>query len=484
MTAKRTRILVVLAIIAATGVLYLTTIRPGHRWGGDFSLYISHAKNIAEGRPYADTGFIYNPYYPHLSPDSYPPVYPLLLAPVYKAFGLNLTAMKVQNVLLFLACLAVLYLFFRRKLPFHYTAVLVGIIAFNPWFWDFKDEILSDISFLLFTYLALLYIQKSYDSYEAGQPRIRNAVMTGVLVCLSYGARSLGLMLVPSVILHDLIRYRKPTRFSSIVTAIFVAFVGLQTIFLRSDASYLASIVYSPESIIYKLFLDTRPVSDLWANGYLPAVKMLLFAVLTLLAFVGYIIRLRTKISYLEIFPVLYMIPIVIAPAVYGTRYLIPVIPLYVYYALAALNEWPVLQRKKLAGGVFWVLTAIIAVSYAAKYTSVDYGPLEQGIAQPDSVELFDFIKTRTEPDDVIIFRKPRVMALMTGRPSSVYHLTKNPGQLWEYFGEIDARYVVVGRPFREDMGFLVQFLQRYAKNLEQVFANRDFKVYRISAGG
>ena len=81
MSKSRITILCVAAIIVATGVLHLATIRDGHNWGGDFSFYIHHAKNIAEGKPYADTGFVYNPHSPHLSPESFPPVFPLMLAP-------------------------------------------------------------------------------------------------------------------------------------------------------------------------------------------------------------------------------------------------------------------------------------------------------------------------------------------------------------------------------------------------------------------
>ena len=42
-------------------MFYLATIREGHDWGDDFSMYIRHAQNIAHGEPYAETGYIYNP---------------------------------------------------------------------------------------------------------------------------------------------------------------------------------------------------------------------------------------------------------------------------------------------------------------------------------------------------------------------------------------------------------------------------------------
>ncbi len=64
----RNRILATLALVLAITLTHLLTLRPGHEWGDDFSLYVAHACNLVAGRPYADTGYIYNPYFPSLSP--------------------------------------------------------------------------------------------------------------------------------------------------------------------------------------------------------------------------------------------------------------------------------------------------------------------------------------------------------------------------------------------------------------------------------
>ena len=56
------------AVILSLCLFYFLTIRDGHNWGGDFSMYIHHAKNIVDGTKYQDTGYIYNPSYPSLSP--------------------------------------------------------------------------------------------------------------------------------------------------------------------------------------------------------------------------------------------------------------------------------------------------------------------------------------------------------------------------------------------------------------------------------
>ena len=63
----------VLAIVVLTGVFHCSTMRAGHDWGDDFSMYVQHAKNLAEGRPYAETRYIYNPFRPMYAPRAYPP---------------------------------------------------------------------------------------------------------------------------------------------------------------------------------------------------------------------------------------------------------------------------------------------------------------------------------------------------------------------------------------------------------------------------
>ena len=59
---------IVLALILAVGAFYIATIREGHLWGDDFAMYIHHAKNLASGNAYGDTGYIYNPHYPDIGP--------------------------------------------------------------------------------------------------------------------------------------------------------------------------------------------------------------------------------------------------------------------------------------------------------------------------------------------------------------------------------------------------------------------------------
>ena len=102
----------------AIGVFFLATIREGHVWGGDFSLYIRHAQNIVRGEPYAQSGYIYNPQNPLVGPKVSPPGFPLLIAPLIGVSGLELRPMKILLITFFVGSL-------KTPPPSHFTGVMV-----------------------------------------------------------------------------------------------------------------------------------------------------------------------------------------------------------------------------------------------------------------------------------------------------------------------------------------------------------------------
>ncbi len=77
--------------------LFFLNIHDVHLWGDDFAQYIREAQNIANGKPYYQSGYIFNPYNTVYAPAQYPPGFPLLLAPVVKIWGLSIRAMCYFN---------------------------------------------------------------------------------------------------------------------------------------------------------------------------------------------------------------------------------------------------------------------------------------------------------------------------------------------------------------------------------------------------
>jgi hypothetical protein len=472
---KAIKDLIILALILATGIFYIATIRQGHNWGGDFSMYIHHAKNIAEGINYKYTGYIYNPFNGGVGPRTYPPIFPILLSPVYKLYGLNLRVMKIEIILMFLAFVTAFFLIFKKEVQFKYMAAMILILGLFPSFWDFKDNVVSDIPFIFLLYLSFLFIHRLYES---GKPKkFLEYIIAGFLMYLCYGTRSIGIVLPLSFIIYSLIRYKKIDRFNIIALSAFTFFVILQSRFLHSDTSYFDMLVVNHKIIACNLFKHLRGFSILLDNGYSRIIRGVLFVIGSIFAIYGYITRIRQRITLFEIFIVFYTV--LVSVTIAGHRYLIPVIPLYVFYMFRGI-ETIASQRRKVGYLIFITMTTVFFISYAGKYSKMDYGAISEGIAKKETIELFEYIRNNTQKKDIFIFYKPRVLALYTDRSASVYHCPEDDRELWDYFYKIGANYVIAGEPFEQDRIYLKPFLKRHSGNLQEVYNNRDFNVYRI----
>lgn len=476
-----------LLMILAIGVFFLATIRQGHEWGDDFSMYIQHAKNISQGLSYRHGGYLYCP--PYVGPDAYPPVFPLLLVPVYWLFGLNLTAMKVELILAFLGAMVLFTMLIKDRLATGWQAALLALIGFNPYFWDLKDWVISEVPFLVMAYLSLYLVHSAYQSQADDRKKLLFALATGVTFYLAYGTRTIGIVLLPSLFLFDLLRNRRPTRFAIGAAALMIALMVLQSVLLRGDRGYYDQVQANSQGFFYnwmKFILMnavsyTKSLTELWDNGYAKLPRVALTGVISGLAVIGYLSQILKKVAFVEVFVALYVLTVVVVPLDGGVRYLIPVVPFYMFYALQGIKALPLggAARKGLLG----VLLAAVLLSYAANYSRQNFKQFTNGVTKAEAVEFFDYVKTRTSENDVFIFTKPRALALFTGRKSSFYPEMLDDKGIWNYFERIHATHIVTGPKGVDefDQAFLAAFIARYAGNLQPEYANADFKVYRIT---
>jgi 4-amino-4-deoxy-L-arabinose transferase-like glycosyltransferase len=467
------------------GMFYLATIREGHDWGDDFSMYIRHAQNIARGEPYAETGYIYNPQNPDIGPRLYPPGFPVFLAPVVGIFGLDLRPMKILVLAFFIGSLLVMISLFRNVLSMSYVAVLVLIVGLNPLFWELKDHVLSDIPFLFFALLSLRLFAHAGAPDASGGRRATLAVLSGVAAYAAYATRTLALMLIPCFVAHDLSRYRRIGTNAALATAVVVVLAGLQHVVWFHDVSYVDQISNPVTAAQQNVPAYLRDLSDLWENSYSSDVRKIAFLGSGALAAFGYVNSLRAGVSVFHLFPPLYLAPVMMWPSYQGMRLLVPVVPFYFCYCLLGVRriDAAVERRWKARNAVLVVFLAAVLVSYAGRYSTLPFGPLREGIAKKESRELFEFVTAATDPDDILVFSRPRALALMTRRRVSAGYNPVDPCRLWQYMREIGASYVITGPardPFNEDAVYLRQFVAKFGDDLRPVMANRDLAVYRI----
>lgn len=479
-TSLRRYVLVCLLLVLI-GVFYCATIRPGHIWGDDFALYIHHAENIATGHAYGDTGYIYNRAFPGVGPRTYPPIFPLLLAPVYSLYGMDLTAMKVEGIALFLLTLLVVYAFFRSELPFPSVLALLVLLGMNPFLWDSKDNLVSDRPFVLFFYLSAFFAQYGQRN---GRTWWRWAALTGAALYLCYGTRTIGLMLLPGLALHDLLRWRKLTRFTLLAGVTCVALIFVQWLLIGAgEGSYADEFRPTVMATVHNGFRYATEMFMFWYPGPSLSYARVFHALTASLALVGAYLRLRKGWTVLEFMLVFYVIFIVVWPKNQGFRFLLPVVPLYLYYMLLGLLTLTRRWKGWRPAAALGALLLLAGVDYAGTYRKTNFGTIREANGNQSFNDLCRFVRASTSPKDVFLVWRPRAFALFTDRPASVYYLTgasNDDAMLWRYLAQIHANYIVMSDVFDSDRRFLHPFLERNRRDLDLVFQDAEFRLYRI----
>ena len=478
---KRTPVAGVILCASLIGLFFLATIREGHSWHDDFAMYITHARNLATGLSYGESGYLYNPNLPVIGPKAYPPVLPILLSPLYRMFGPDLWPMKVLMVSFWTANLVLVGLLFSGLLPSGWLIGGIALLGLNPFFWGMKDNVISDLPFLFFFLLGLLLI-RALDRRPSDRA-LPLAVLTGLALYLAYGTRTIGIVLVPILVICALLGGRRLLRGTFVALSVFAALAILQHVWLPGSGSgYADQFHLTPASLLRNLIEYTFQASTLFEDGHGSVMRKLIFPAMAALAAVGYLHRVRaTGLTVLEVAPWLYGLVVLVWPSRGGLRLLIPIVPFFVLYALMGAHTIATALGAGARRVVLVGVLGLVGLVYADRYARLDFGPIRNGVTSTTSLELLEHIKRDTGPSDVLAFSKPRYLALATGRRSSACHVPADDRDLWSYLHEIRASHLIVGPdilgPLERD---LRRFALAYPSELKPEFENADFTMYRI----
>ena len=441
-------------------------------------MYVHHAQNIVEGRPYAETGYIYNPAVPVYGPRMYPPVFPLLLTPLYKLFGPSLVPMKLEQVAFFVLILGAVYGLWTRDLPPVHAIALVAILGFSPTFWDAKDSALSDLPFLLFFYVSALLVRKAPHDQRGWW---RWAVVTGLVLYLAMGTRSAGIALIAGLVLYSLLRYRTLTKLTVVALAVCGALVLLQTRLVGSGVgSYIGQSIHpSPHAVRTNLMAYTRAVGAFWVASAHNPLSYSLLAVVALLMIAGLFYQYKRGFTIVEAFLAPYLCVILLWPFPAGIRIMFPFIPWMVFLALTGLSCLTEHVFPRYSTAATCGLLMLIAVPYVSAYHKTDFGPIRQSDGLPEFNQLCEAVRDHTRPRDVFICFRPRALSLYTSRAASTYDYHGTEQEFWQYASSIRAAYVITNT-FNDDDGFLVRCVGKYTSRLELAYQNPNFTMYRI----
>ncbi|HSG80899.1 MAG TPA: glycosyltransferase family 39 protein [Gemmatimonadota bacterium] len=475
----RSRKLTALAVLSVMGIAlgYQLTLRDGHDWGGDFAQYLQQARNLAEGAPFAQTSHVIVPGVPGVGPPSYPPVFSLMLAPTFVLRGgLDWPLVKLVVVISFALFLLAVFATLRERLGDDRALVVILLMGLSPFFWQQKDQVLSDIPFAFLVFLSLYLAQGAYDETRTWRQRLVFTLATGLTVYLATGTRAIGVSLVLTLFVFEVIRTRRVPRQALLMTALVVVLQQVQRLALGPTGGYLGFWRLEPLAVLHRVAAYPVELKYLFWNGYVNGIAVALALIFTGLAIYGYVASLRRGITLAEVFVVCYLAPLVLWPMRPNIRFMIPLIPLYLCYALQGLQLLGLRLSGRSHAGASLALVVLVAGSYASGYARADHGRLREGVLAPESVALFEFVRSQAQPGDHFIFFKPRVLSFFTGVRSSVEYYPAEPAELWDYYSRAAATHVI-GRVGDEKFE---AFVAGNGGSLVRIFQNDDFVVCRI----
>jgi hypothetical protein len=424
----------------------------------------------------------------------------LLLSPIYFIFGLDIHVMKIYILFFFVFSLFVFFLLFKDRLSNLENLLLVAVLGLNSWFFDYRDNVFSDMPYLFFSLSALLLIKRFIVEGKSWINRPADYLLIGFIIFYSSFIRPFGFLLLPTLLCAQYFHKR-----GSLKDFLFFDRIKFLPYVVVLILTVISSWIFSGESITghsEKLINEIRFSSIIFNIKYytiVPArylpymfvrynvfglgydkIHLILYTAILLLVFYG-MIRKRRE-DFIFILYILFNILLVIIFPPRAPQYIMPIFPFFIYFLFEGLKgislSFDLFDKFKSVNinaaylfGIGLILVSFLYVSHSA-YKSIIFnktGGVIDGPYTTESIELFDYIKKNTKKNDAIIFHKPRAMILYTDRRSFAFdRFTFTPETAYNS----DAKYVVISKKKYTDFDLR---LEDFEGSLDCEFENKSF---------
>ena len=443
----------------------------------------------------------------------FPPLFPLLLAPVQAIFGNAVLAQKLFVFFLYLLCGPLLLRLAERLLPrrWAFGAALLPLIGVPML--EFSHYVMSEIPFLFLSLAALvvgetvarraLSEEEPARTQTARRPGLwRHLVLYFVLAGCAFYTRSIGIVLLAALPFVLLSARRGIAFMWSVALALVVLlpwvlhtwFAGAQGESYLNQALYVNP--YFPEagrltlgSFVERVLGNGREyfaggiprglVPFAYASTYsatsnppptLPWPMGLLVALLLLASL--FVLRRRAPVTV--VYSIAFLIVCIVWPPVWASvRFILPVLPLL--FLMLAVALWRgltrIFRREEAASvGLGSVLTVVLMLSL---YGALRYG--EEVGRYPPRWEMYfraaEWAEANLPPGSRVVDRKPNMFTLVTDLPAIGFPREPDDERMLAYMRRESVAFVHASTiPYDDLTRFLHPFLTRQVGHFEGVW--------------
>ncbi len=483
---------VILAAIFIFLPLIFIGTHTSHDWGDDFAQYIHQAVNVVNGIPQSETGYIYNDLNPGIGPKAYTMGFPFLLAPVYAVAGNNIESFIILISLLYIVLGVLIIVFYRRYFSWITALVLAIVFMYNPQMILFKSEVMSDIPFTALLVLNFIL----YHKLKPGNLKqiFILALLTGFLLTL----RPVGIVFMAAILTEQFVFFiRRKIKIKDfliivgpiILIPVLVYYIINVSIFkIPSGGGLHDYLIFFDPAILFNTISENlahyaEALRYLYVpqSGILMGFSLVLGSVMVTMTVTGFLKRMLQGPEAVEWFTVFYMI--VLLGYHYSnsaTRLMIPLGFLFLFYATTGLKTNHLLpgvpaRKKTIAIGIMIMILYVPGIINISR----SYGNTVEGPQKLTAVETFEYINKNVPAEAVVVFAKPRALALYAGCQSVADPQTPDPTQVHKQVIEANASYILIYNKLTNEE------MQRYTRvmqsRLTKLFENKDFVLYRIN---
>lgn len=462
---------------------------------GDYAHYLLHGRALAEGRPYADTGYIFTNLNAFIGPEVQPPGLPVLLAVLIKVFGgYNETAVRLVMLGSAIPFLVISGVYFGRRTALGAGVVIVLFAGVAPGIAHWSLLTMSDLGFCSLVWALIAVLDREG---EFTWSRVAAVLALGSAV-MAY--RVVGLAVVPTLVLFGLLNYRAlgvrpllPAAVWGAGAGALVVAMGLMGGITRQLAPDL---LLDPGIVVPRIrgYLLAVIQASLYPTG-VDRLDDLYHVVVLLLMAAGLTLWIRTAWrSAAFLFFGTYLATLMLVTAHTG-RYLWVVFPVLINALFVGADALmarirPALSIARRQG---LIVAIALAVALMATYrTTLEPRP-GSILDDPNVLELLDFLSMEASRSEVrTMFFKPRVLTWMTRVPAmgmvdafvrETESVAVHPRE--RILGELETKgitHVVVGALGQEPMSVeaLTTIIARNECRFISVYANPEFEVFRM----
>ncbi len=419
----------VAAVLAVIGLLAVGTHRRGIGWGDDFTLYMRQARSLFDGnvgQVIADNhDNVLLAAKPGFSPFVYPWGWPLILAPFVRLFELDYERLKLVEVGCWLVFLGFFHALLRRRMPWWLALGTVAAVGTSLPYLRHTGQLLSEFPYLALVGATLWWLDRCRRDGRLDLAPRRDLIILGLLAMMVFNTRREGLAIVPAIVVVQLVDLRGrwnvvPWKAVATPLATFCgSVITLQIVLPSALAPHYdgAGLHHTWRKLGGPFRTAFRDQIDVGSRSTL---AWFVFA----LAVVGAAYRLGRAAAddvALFVLPVLSLLMVGTIPA-NGDRYLLPVTPFAVYFAVqaVALIRVPRSRLPVVAGCAVGAILGVHLVGAADELRAVQKfnqgGATLDGPSSPYAVAAFEAVERYTQRDDIVAFFKARSLTFYTDR--------------------------------------------------------------------